>query len=60
MRTLCRRLEQNHARAVANSYIHHAAEWVGNIATAKEEDWEYEPPRLPRGIATVLASLDGP
>jgi hypothetical protein len=52
-------LEQNHGRKIATSYIQHVAEWVGDIAAAKEEDWEYQPPRLAGGIATVVASLDG-
>jgi hypothetical protein len=52
-------LEQNHARKVARSYIQHVAEWVGNIAAAKEEDWAYDLPRLAAGIATVVVSLDG-
>jgi hypothetical protein len=52
-------LEQNHGRKVARSYIQHVAEWVGNIAAAKEEDWAYDLPRLDAGIATVVVSLDG-
>jgi hypothetical protein len=54
-----RDLEQNHGRAVAKSYIQHVAEWVGSIATAKEEDWEYELPKLGASIDTVVVSLDG-
>jgi hypothetical protein len=52
-------LEQNHGRTVAASYIQNVAEWVGDIATAKEEDWEYAMPALERPIATVVVSLDG-
>lgn len=52
-------LEQNHGRKVAASYIQNVAEWVGNIAAAKEEDWEYEMPALDAPIATVVVSLDG-
>jgi hypothetical protein len=52
-------LEQNHGRKVAASYIQNVAEWVGNIATAKEEDWEYELPALKSPIATVVIGLDG-
>lgn len=52
-------LEQNHGRHVATSYIQKVAEWVGNIATAKEEDWEYEMPALAWPIETVVVSLDG-
>ena len=54
-----RDLEQNHGRAVAKSYIQHVAEWVGSIATAKEEDWEYALPKLGASIETVVVSLDG-
>jgi len=52
-------LEQNHGRKVAASYIQNVAEWVGDIATAKEEDWEYEMPALERPVETVVVSLDG-
>jgi len=52
-------LAHNHGREVATSYIQHVAQWVGDIAAAKEEHWEYELPRLAGGIATVVASLDG-
>lgn len=59
VRAVQRDLEQNHGRKVAASYIQNVAEWVGTIAEAKEEDWEYELPRLTGGIATVAVSLDG-
>jgi len=52
-------LQQNHARKVATSYIQNVAEWVGDIAAAKEEHWEYELPPLAEAIATVVVSLDG-
>ena len=52
-------LEQNHGRTIAASYIQNVAEWVGTIATAKEEDWEYAMPALEAPIATVAVSLDG-
>jgi hypothetical protein len=52
-------LEQNHGRKVATSYIQNVAEWVSDIATAKEEDWAYEMPALASPIATVVVSLDG-
>jgi len=44
---------------VAASYLQNVAEWVGNIATAKEEDWEYEMPALASPIEAVVVSLDG-
>jgi hypothetical protein len=52
-------LEQNHGRTIATSYIQNVAEWVGTIATANEEDWEYALPTLASPIATVVVSLDG-
>ncbi len=52
-------LEENHGRTVATSYIQNVAEWVGDIATAQEEDWEYVLPPLEAPIATVVVSLDG-
>ena len=52
-------LEQNHGRKVAASYIQNVAEWVGNIAMAKEEDWAYEIPAINSAISTVAISLDG-
>jgi hypothetical protein len=52
-------LEQNHGRTVAASYIQNVAEWVGAIAMAKEEDWEYALPALDAPIATVVVSRDG-
>ena len=54
-----RDLERNHGRGVAKSYIQHVGEWVGNIAIAKEEVWEYEMPKLRAAIDTVVVSLDG-
>ena len=52
-------LAQNHGRTVAASYIQNVAQWVGTIAAAKEEDWEYDMPALDAPIATVVISLDG-
>jgi hypothetical protein len=52
-------LEQNHGRKVATSYIQNVAEWVGGIASAKEELWEYELPALDAAIPTIVISLDG-
>ena len=52
-------LQQNHGRKVTRSYLQNVAEWVGSLATAKEETWEYALPRLDAPIATVVVSLDG-
>ena len=59
VRAVQRDLEENHGRQVATSYIQNVAEWVGDIAAAKEEEWEYALPPLQAPIATVVVSLDG-
>ena len=59
VRAVQRDLEENHGRKVATSYIQNVAEWVGTIATAKEESWAYALPPLDAAIATVVLSLDG-
>ena len=51
-------LEQNHGRKAATSYIQNVAEWVGTIASAKEDDWVYALPVPDGPIATVAVSLD--
>ena len=52
-------LEQNHGRKVTRSYLQILAEWVGILATAKEETWEYALPRLDARITSVVVRLDG-
>ena len=59
VRAVQRDLEQNHGRKVATSYIQNVAEYVGSIATAKEETWEYALPPLDVPIAAIVISLDG-
>jgi len=59
VRAVQRDLDQNHGRQVAASYIQNVAEWVGSIAEAKEEDWDYALPPLAGGIATIAISLGG-
>jgi hypothetical protein len=59
VRSVQRDLAQNHCRKVATSYIQNVADWVGTIATAKEETWAYALPPLDVPIATVVISLDG-
>ena len=59
LRAVQAELAQNHDRTVAASYIQNVAEWVGTIAMANEEDWEYAMRALDAPIATVVVSLDG-
>jgi hypothetical protein len=56
---VCLDLEENHHRTIAHSYLQDVGDWVGGIAQAKEEIWEYDTPRLDEAITTVTLSLDG-
>ena len=56
---VCNDLRDNHGRDVAVSYVQNVADWVGGIACAKEEHWEYETPTFDSAVSTVVVSLDG-
>lgn len=56
---VCKDLWENHGRKIAASYVQNVAQWVGDIANAKEEQWEYAPPKLNHAVKTVAISLDG-
>ncbi len=56
---VCRDLHENHHRKIAHSYLQDVSDWVGSIAQAKEEIWEYDTPELNAAISTVVVSLDG-
>lgn len=57
--TVCRDLAENHHRTISHSYVQDVTEWVGSIAQAKEEVWEYDTPPLKEAISTLVISLDG-
>lgn len=57
--SVCRDLEENHHRKIAHSYLQDVSDWVGSIAQAKEELWEYATPQLDEAITTIVVSLDG-
>jgi hypothetical protein len=56
---VCDDLRANHGRQIAASYVQNTADWVGSIACAKEELWEYAPPELDAAVTTIAISLDG-
>ena len=56
---VCDDLAENHGRNIAASYVQNIAEWVGGIASAQEEQWEYAIPPLNHAVKTVAISLDG-
>ena len=52
-------LGENHRRPVAVSYIQRVSEAVASIIEAKEESWDYVPPKLEVEIKSVAIGLDG-
>lgn len=58
-RDVQRDLGENHSRPVAVSYIQRVSEAVASIIEAKEESWNYVPPKLEVEIASVAIGLDG-
>ena len=56
---VCLDLRENHGRQIAASSVQNVADWVGGIAEAKEEVWEYTTPALETAVTTVAISLDG-
>lgn len=54
-----RDLEENHNRSVALSFIKNISDSVGAIAVAKEEDWTYQLPEMPKKVASISVGLDG-
>lgn len=52
-------LNENHNRKVTLSYLQNVSDYVGGIAQAEEENWEYAPPDLGKSVATIGISLDG-
>ncbi len=54
-----RDLRENHGRPTAVSYIQRVTQAVSTIVEAKEESWNYVPPKMDVEIKTVAVSLDG-
>jgi len=52
-------LIENHHRKVAHSYVQDVSEYVGAIAQAKEEVWEYALPELDTAVGSIAVGLDG-
>ena len=54
-----RDLSDNHNRQIALSFIKNTVDAVGTIAEAKEENWSYEIPEMPKPVKTISIGLDG-
>ena len=52
-------LEQNHGRHVSKGFIQTVSDYVGSIAQASEEHWDYSVPEQKDYIETIAVSLDG-
>jgi hypothetical protein len=52
-------LLSNHSRKTTISYLQNVSDYVGSIAQAKEESWEYETPTLKKPVDSIGISLDG-
>lgn len=46
-------------RSISRPYIKQIADFVGGVAQAKEETWEYDLPDLEREVAAITIGLDG-
>lgn len=57
--SVCSDLKANHNRLIAKSTVQNVTDWVGSIACAQEENWDYAPPEIDEPINTVVFSLDG-
>jgi hypothetical protein len=57
--SVCADLKENHHRAISHSYVQEVTNWVGSIAQSKEEQWEYDNPKLEKAIKSIVLSLDG-
>lgn len=58
-KAVCTDLRENHNRRIAKATVQNIADWVGGIACAQEEHWEYALPVLHEPITTIVFSLDG-
>ncbi len=56
---VCMDLRENHNRTIAKGTVQKIADWIGGIACAQEEHWEYALPTLEEPITTIVFSLDG-
>jgi len=52
-------LESNHGRKISKSHIQKICDVVGNIASVKEESWNYNIPSLDEEVKTVTFGVDG-
>ena len=52
-------MHENHSRKLVRSFVQNVSEFVGAIANAKEETWEYDLPKIDDPVTTIRISVDG-
>lgn len=52
-------MQENHSRKLVRSFVQNVSEFVGAIADAKEETWEYDLPKIDDPVTTIGISVDG-
>ena len=52
-------MKDNHSRPLAKSFIQNISDFVGAIADAKEEHWDYKLPEIEEPVHTIAVSMDG-
>lgn len=57
--SVCSDLKENHNRSIAKSTVQSVTDWVGSIACAQEQAWDYAPPECDEPISSIVFSLDG-
>lgn len=59
VQAVCRDLKENNNRKVSRSFVQNIVDWVGSIACAKEQHWEYSLPQIDDHVSSVVISMDG-
>ena len=52
-------LDKNHGREIARSFVQNIAEAVASVAQSREENWQYETPKIEENVTTVSIGIDG-
>ena len=59
VKSVCRDLDENHNRKVSRSFVQNIVDWVGSIACAKEQNWDYSTPKIEDAVNSIVISMDG-
>lgn len=59
VQSVCHDLKENHNRKVSRSFVQNIVDWVGSIACAKEQTWDYTTPKFDDAVNSIVISMDG-